>query len=176
VAQQLCRQGEEVASLLLLDAFNYQGPRRLSRGERWRKRITRTWQRAAQGGLRHKIQYAAERTWANVKAHLLLRLAPTLTTNKKVTTSLQRDSFAAKQVEILLSYRPQIYNGPITLFLCEELGEGVYFEHDPLYGWGGVALGGLHVTHIPGDHITIFEEPHVQMLARSVALSLDGKP
>lgn len=175
MGQQLHHQGEEVASLLLLDAFNYQGASLLGWSERWSKRIVRGWRRVAGSGFFQKVRLMARRTWVIIKEYLLVYLAPTPTAGKPVTTPLQHTAFALKQIDILLRYRPQIYTGPITLILCEQQSEGVNFVHDPNYGWQGVALGGLHVIQTSGVHETMFEEPHVQKLARWIALSLDGK-
>jgi aspartate racemase len=39
---------------------------------------------------------------------------------------------------------------------------------DPQFGWSKLAAGGLEVHHVPGDHIGILKEPHVQVLAEKL--------
>jgi thioesterase domain-containing protein len=37
---------------------------------------------------------------------------------------------------------------------------------DPTLGWGRICNSGLEVVEVPGDHSSIFREPHVQTLGR----------
>ncbi len=39
------------------------------------------------------------------------------------------------------------------------------YDTDPQGGWGSLVTGDLEVYHVPGDHIGIITEPHVQVLA-----------
>lgn len=172
MAQQLRSHGEEVASLLLLDGFNPHGARRLS----WRERIAMNWGMIEGLGFCQKIQSLAHRTRGKLKGILALRLAALSTAGKPVTTRLRPGDFAIAQSELLGRYRPQAYTGPITLLLCEQLGEGFGFEYDLTYGWKDVAQGGLRVMRTPGSHGTMFEVPHVQALALQLTQALEGHP
>ncbi|MBD2773825.1 amino acid adenylation domain-containing protein [Iningainema tapete] len=60
-------------------------------------------------------------------------------------------------------YTPQPYRGKITL-LCasEKLKKQTY---DPSQGWSRLTEVGVEIRQIPGDHYTILQEPHVQILA-----------
>ncbi|WP_437114186.1 amino acid adenylation domain-containing protein [Streptomyces syringium] len=46
---------------------------------------------------------------------------------------------------------------------------------DPANGWREVTTGAVHVVPVPGDHLTIMEEPHVADVARAIA-GLTGTP
>src|SRR5262249_15855278 len=52
---------------------------------------------------------------------------------------------------------------PMALFRSSGLQVGLF--RDPLLGWGKFARGGLTVHDMPGEHNTMFLEPHVQRLA-----------
>jgi hypothetical protein len=64
---------------------------------------------------------------------------------------------------VSLLYRPEPYPGRITLFKAAE--EEAEFGPDPELGWGGVARGGVEVFEVPGDHISILDQPRVAELA-----------
>ena len=64
---------------------------------------------------------------------------------------------------VALLYRPEPYPGRITLFKAAEEAAG--YGPDPEMGWGGLALGGVEVFEVPGDHMSILDQPRVAELA-----------
>ncbi|HET6852865.1 MAG TPA: thioesterase domain-containing protein [Pyrinomonadaceae bacterium] len=83
----------------------------------------------------------------------------------------------------LSSYRPGEYRGRITLFAAEQDIEEQIFSHDknrllwkanhpgfddPLKGWDKVATEGVDLIVVPGDHFSMMQEPHVQVLAEQL--------
>ena len=62
-----------------------------------------------------------------------------------------------------VDYRPEPCETPVVLFRSATLQRGLF--RDPRLGWGTVARGGLKVYEMPGEHETMFLEPHVQRLA-----------
>lgn len=69
-------------------------------------------------------------------------------------------------------YRPKPYPGRITLFKAAE--QRAEFGPDPGLGWGGVAGGGVEIFEVPGDHITILDQPRVVELAEQLRMCLDA--
>lgn len=63
-------------------------------------------------------------------------------------------------------YQPRPYSGRVTLFRAaiRSAGEG----DDPLFGWGRLAAGGVDVRDVPGSHVTMLNEPHVDQLAEQL--------
>ncbi len=53
-------------------------------------------------------------------------------------------------------------------------GEQRLRMQDPAWGWGGHAAGPVMAHTVPGDHITMMNEPHVQALAGALAVCLEG--
>ena len=41
-----------------------------------------------------------------------------------------------------------------------------FLNEDRFNGWQGYLLNGVHVVEVPGGHATMFEEPHVRILAK----------
>lgn len=60
-------------------------------------------------------------------------------------------------------YIPQQYPGKLTLFRA--LHQRITVESDLQLGWSKFVTGEIEIHDIPGDHATIFDSPHVQVLA-----------
>jgi thioesterase domain-containing protein/acyl carrier protein len=67
-------------------------------------------------------------------------------------------------------YEPTAYAGSVVLFRAMS-GEGVRGP-DGTMGWGNVASGGVKTYDVPGNHLSILNEPNVQELARIVTKCL----
>ncbi len=85
------------------------------------------------------------------------------------------------RVAMLRAYRPGPYDGPITVFRAEGAGRdgptemGYISENadSPTLGWAELTTGMVEVLLVPGDHLTMMSEPHIEVLARSWAKHLD---
>ena len=68
-------------------------------------------------------------------------------------------------------YAPQIYDGCVTLFWASgDLRTSI----DLVAGWRALAGGGIEVHEIPGSHLDIVKEPHVQELAEKLSGRLEA--
>lgn len=78
-------------------------------------------------------------------------------------------------------YQPRkVYPTPITLFRAEEIhsedtGSEVSFQlqQEPTWGWNQVCVEPVDLHVIPGDHITMLAEPHVQVLAQRLRVCIE---
>jgi thioesterase domain-containing protein len=61
----------------------------------------------------------------------------------------------------LLRYVPRPYAGRVTLFRVDAAAEG----RDPVPGWSMLAIGGVTIFDVPGEHDTMLQEPYVRVLA-----------
>ncbi len=68
------------------------------------------------------------------------------------------------------SYQPEAYQGRITCVVHE-----VHFRNHKkvIDDWRDLAVGGLDFGLMPGDTFTMWQEPHVQILADQLKVSLD---
>lgn len=74
-------------------------------------------------------------------------------------------------LEVLRAYRPAPTRIPLSLFRATVTPvRGLPL--DPTLGWRDVALGGVQVHRIPGDHTTMISEPLVRHLARALSEAL----
>ena len=79
---------------------------------------------------------------------------------------------AVINLQALQIYRPQIYPGRITLFRAQGQEERAE-RRDRDKGWSRWAAGGLEIIEVPGDHLTMLQEPHVQVLAERLNTCLE---
>ncbi|HLF05225.1 MAG TPA: alpha/beta fold hydrolase [Dehalococcoidia bacterium] len=154
MGQQLRAQGQEVALLVLLDSGFLvpttvwkRGWQRVKRG----KYLTRRVFHHSRNLLRLRPQ--AQRKYIREKAQVARGLA--------VPYSRVR-SANAKALE---KYVPKPYPGRLTYFWAVDRAENSLHPRD---GWRQVAEGGLDIHRVPGDHLTMMREPHVQILARQL--------
>jgi amino acid adenylation domain-containing protein len=100
----------------------------------------------------------------------------------KKTSNTDKYKFVQKRyLEAQLKYRPQAYEGKVTLFLSTNtnpLADDTFVDPklvdiDPKFGWGELALGGLDIVRVPGGHISLLREPNVQILAERLKLIID---
>jgi len=49
----------------------------------------------------------------------------------------------------------------------------IWYHYDSKMGWDGLAAGGLENQEIPGHHTSMFEEPHVRVLAEKLRECID---
>jgi len=68
-------------------------------------------------------------------------------------------------------YSLQAYPGQVTLFRANE--QAVRYDQSSDFGWSAMALGGLEIHEVPGDHLGMFQEPHVQVLAEKLRACID---
>jgi thioesterase domain-containing protein len=62
-----------------------------------------------------------------------------------------------------VAYVPRPYDGRITLF---KAADSTYDDYrDPWNGWRRLALGGIDVHNVPGDHRVQLNDPYVEEVA-----------
>lgn len=175
IAQQLKAMGEEIELLCLFDTDNPSvAPRYLSLTER----ASRQWSESADDswvgkvgklsgrfgeGLVNKLKTQGEKAAASVVSSTGMDASP------KLQTVIVREAHD----RAMRRYSPKAYNGDVVLFTAEDQGDGVIYP--PHLGWEGYVRGKLEVATIPGQHLTIFQEPHVTILSQKLRQLLATK-
>jgi len=77
-------------------------------------------------------------------------------------------------------YIPQTYAGPVDLFRASEVAAELQAEtagayQDPSFGWQAFCREPVAVHHVPGSHIRMMDQPHVQSLAVILQRRLDRR-
>ena len=71
-----------------------------------------------------------------------------------------------QNLKAMRGYRPQAYAGAILFFRARD--PDTYNPKDPELGWSDLALGGVEVVEVPGNHITMNFTPNVEIIADTV--------
>ncbi|MGB7950919.1 MAG: thioesterase domain-containing protein, partial [Candidatus Binatia bacterium] len=175
MAQQLHRDGEQVALLALFDSY---APRkgttaRSSLLYRYRYKAIRYFEMTVGlhvgnlGIIEPKERFSYLKGKFNKALYkLYMGLG-----SAWIPAARQRRNIMNAGSQALKSYHARIYPGKITLFRATNLGGGI--EHDPQMGWGGLAGGELETHVIPGYHAHIVLEPRVRVLAKRLNVVLE---
>lgn len=186
IAQQLRRNGDEVALLALLDTGSPDYPRPLPNTSRIRSRInslvnrTRLHRDSLVGlSNRGRLSYIVEKI-----GKLKLKYRRKVVNSYKLAARefyLRKNgegSIPAKyiQVEDQIAkagekYQPKAYAGKVTLFRASN--QPVGFQEDPTLGWGPFVSGELEINDVPGHHGSIVNEPYVGVLAAKLRASIE---
>jgi thioesterase domain-containing protein len=169
-ARQLLEQGQQVGLLAIVDARNHFYFRR-NRYQVGRKPL---WRRAVSEILKLRelkkteaIPYTAE----------LLRQACQATIRRVQepfarARACRNSTKLTDLVEILAfvgtRYRPKPYPGRVALLRADTKSDAA------LSGWRDLITGPVETHEVPGTHMGIFFEPHVQHLANRLAVSLEN--
>lgn len=176
MARQLREQGDEVALVALFDANNPAVPaRRFTRRERialrlraiagmnWKRKLGYLWGRAA--GKAAVTFLVLKEKWQHTACRLSTKDGAVLPATYR---SLR---IREANIEAFNRYKPQRYPGVVTLFRAENPNDG--YEFDSQLGWGGIAEGGVEIHDVPGEHETMFNDPHVRVLAERMKTCLE---
>lgn len=71
-------------------------------------------------------------------------------------------------------FQPRPYPGKVVLFRAGDgqFDQGLFYGADAANAWGGVVRGELVVVPVPGDHISMVQEPMVSVLADKIVACL----
>jgi amino acid adenylation domain-containing protein len=166
MAQQLRTAGEEVKFVALIDSFLPSQPHYLhTRSDLMQYLDMHLGEALLLQGIA-RLRYLAR--WAANGAVLLSRAL-----GWQDNSSLARATrnVAKAHTRAILGYEPKPYAGKITQFMCSDGAHRSY--EDRRLAWSNLASEGLEIHVVPGNHLTMVEEPHVRTLARELQLCLD---
>jgi amino acid adenylation domain-containing protein len=172
VARQLTMQGQDVAALVLFEPMNPLHGARVRFATGIRRMMTRLRLRTDEfrrlgisdfpdyfhsrlQGLKGVLK---ELIWEiSARTHILNRQIHSPTLNKILF-------FAAS------SYVPKPLACPTAIFRCRDWP--ILSAGDPYFGWRGFLTGRSETHEIPGDHVGIFRQPNIEILAEKLRACL----
>jgi len=174
MAQQLHKQGQKVALLVMFDTFGLNCFPRLSfrRQHYWAYLL----QLGISKSLLNEVNDLFQRRLKEMIGRLYLSLGHPLPQN------LRNELVAEANMQAKRGYKAQVYPGRVTLFRASQPASFSklylptsedWYNRNPQHGWSEVVGEGLEIHDVPGDHFSIFEEPHVQVLAGKLRACLD---
>jgi thioesterase domain-containing protein len=159
VARQLSVAGQQVGLLAILDTSAYTMRRKWSLNEQWllfKLRLQYRLRTTIHGNAQDFINY--------------MKLKLQNFRHRRSAAAAPDESSADRLKRVLLgalwTYIPEPYYGEVSLIRAMERGD--WLEYDPQNGWGQLALGGLNVCEVPGNHDTFVQEPYVRATAETL--------
>ena len=178
MAQQLIAQGQEVALLAFLDTIRPGSyiPKPFT------ERVAHHWSQFLQRGHayvvekvneRHeKIQEKLKQYWLQKKLSKLDR-QPALEDEQAIPATLQHFAMRQAFAQACENYVPQVYPGRVTIFAATDRTDAGSYNVEPGLGWSVLTSGGMEIHDVPGDHLSLLKEPHVQILGEKLKACLD---
>lgn len=169
VAQQLVRQGEQVPLVVLIDAWSPGYRTGMSRRS------------AALADLSYRVQsfavelrklarrklslgdFIGQRGWSKAVRRRFVHWAHAAGRLSSVAADPYSIWFHSHLETASSRYQPLPFDGFVQVFHSPDQPSGPFL--DPTFGWGRLARGGLAVHAIPGDHLSIFDEPGAGIMA-----------
>ena len=168
-ARQLMEQGREVALLVLFDTANPFRQSSAVKEERLHRQGSRLRFFLSELSAldRKDVPNFCAETWREFR-----RKRKTAAMERRQAARTHRQAPPAESPEetfyvAVRSYRPAAYPGRIAFFKAAQRPAGNAF--DLSLGWTDLGAGNLEIYETPGDHRTMFNEPHVAALAANMA-------
>lgn len=178
MAQQLCRQGQSVALLAILDTPS---PATLQEWGSYYDNDVLLSIMAEEVGLSIAPDDFRDLSLESKLDYGLKQMMSTdITENIRQYAFDELQIFRAR-VQAMQEYTPQIYSGKVTLFRTLSTRKKSNAPSDSLedsehvmWGWDIVSTEPVEIHFIPGKHHTMTSEPHVRVLAEKLNLSLQN--
>ena len=167
MAHELTRRGKQVAFLALLDTY----PKGIQKSLK-RESVVRRIELRLSEFLALKrddkqlfLRNRRDELLKGLRRRFRRATPPVLRTEESDTARIIRTVYEANLIASL-NYNPKPYHGPVTLFWARE--SFVNSTHRFRSGWNILAPESLEMIAVSGTHITMFDEPNVQVLAREI--------
>jgi thioesterase domain-containing protein/acyl carrier protein len=172
MARQLEAAGDAVALVALLDAHLH--PRFLPRALRIPYKALKLWRYAT---LLVTGSLSDQRSYLYGVAGNVVRRARARWAARRAGSGALRDGGATSLAEIqgviwlaFERYVPKPYGGRLTLLRAAQRHPDI--PSDPAYEWPAWTRDGVDVVNVPGDHLSMFELPNVDVLAGRLSACL----
>ena len=174
VARQLQARGISVPLLAVVDTTSSDALQ-LSTAELWRQFRTRLlWQalevvrQEGWPGLKRGMRFAADFFFKRLRQMAGREPRGKAPLQVPVEISSFRD-----RLKLTIRYRPQPYQGSMVVYRASSRSFSTL--HCQGAGWDHLALGGVEIVDLEGDHWNIIKPPYAQILARDLARRLLSK-
>jgi amino acid adenylation domain-containing protein len=176
MAQQLRRQNQKVALIALFDTapvgYSRVSPKSATRD--FDESLTKRMRIHADVLLRgpNRLQYLGKRIrrlWRRAVYRTWQTAFAIFDRFKRPLPRALRDVQQANYLA-LRRYHPRVYSGKVVFFYAEREPHG--FTREKQHGWSVLAAGGVLSEEVPGDHLTMLEEPYVRGLGEKLAKHL----
>ncbi|TAE94721.1 MAG: hypothetical protein EAZ79_21670 [Oscillatoriales cyanobacterium] len=175
VAQKLAAKGQETALLVMFDSMLPSAYKPLPLDRRLRFHA----QKIAKQGVGYIIRSVVDKIMTLTDRMTMLARKAIGRYNKvkeptesmSCTTDYLMTEKIIEQAE--RAYVPKPYAGKVVMFRALDSEDGVSVILDPELGWKPYLKDGLTIYDVPGDHLSILQEPNVGAIGNQIKLLLE---
>ncbi len=168
LARQLRQSGRDIGLVAFFDAA---GPGGRDEYQGWR-RLCAHFKRAQYIGLKFPVQIVNNRIH-NLKNFFASKKIQKATSEGDAKAPMTVYEFIASNEIAVNEYSPGSLDVPLTIFRAENHFFDTEIARQTGLGWEPVATAGFEVVDVPGGHLSLLQEPHIDTLAKRMAESLD---
>jgi len=170
MALQLTQNGHAVEFVGLFDTHNPAAP---ARNYSMPERLRVFWQQNSAEPVWRRLKLVRARLIEGIRSHSRVKAEIKAAQDSgpaQPYSDLRRVQVRQANWRAMQAYRPQTYQGRITLFKTSAISDKV--ERPADYGWACLAGGGLDIVLIAGEHLTLFAPENIAALAQALTDSL----
>ncbi len=174
IARALQTQGHEIALLTLIDTYNtvltVQTGSEKRKIERLTLRMKHHWNKSTGNGANGIVPYFARKINKNLYKNHKKYMKKFYKVTGQPLPQYFRDIYETNLVAGD-QYIPSIFDGHAVLFQATERPD--WFEYDSTMGWGNYFIDGVEVYVIPGNHLSIYDDPNVQAFGDRLKICIE---
>jgi amino acid adenylation domain-containing protein len=180
MAQQLQNQGQPVGLLVIIDAILPEKSVEFTDDDDAKFLLRIAESIKTDNNIDFSVPFEELRDLSlNEQLHLINKKADFIFSDAEIQDFLRYYKLFKVHVQAMRNYVPQVYPQCITLFRASEeiihdFDNPEWYTDDPLLGWGKYSSQPIKVIDIPGDHFSVFVEPHIQELSEHLRICIDN--
>ncbi|MCF2149900.1 amino acid adenylation domain-containing protein [Desmonostoc muscorum LEGE 12446] len=180
IAQQLQRQGETVDLLVVIDAILSETRIESTKDDDAKFLLRMAESIKTDNNIDFSLSFEELRDLSlNDQLDLINQKVNFIFSDTEIKDFLSYYNLFKAHVQAMRDYVPLVYPDSITLFRAKEeiihdFESPEFHTDDPLLGWGKCSRQLIKVMEVPGDHFSIFIEPHIQELAKNLRNCIDN--
>ncbi|WP_407895194.1 non-ribosomal peptide synthetase, partial [Scytonema sp. NUACC26] len=180
IAQQLQKQGQTVGLLVVIDAILSETPIKSTESDDAKFLLRIAESMKTDNNIDFSLPFEELRNLPlTEQLNLINKKANFIFSDAEIQDFLRYYNLFKAHVQAMRKYIPQVYPQSITLFRASEeiihdFDNPEWNTNDPLLGWSKCSSQSIQVIDVPGDHFSIFVEPHIQELAKHLRICIDN--
>lgn len=180
IAQQLQKQGQTVGLLVIIDAILSEKPIESTDSDDAKFLLRIAESIKTESNINFAVPFEELRDLPlTEQLNLINKNANFIFSDAEIQDFLRYYKLFKAHVQAMRNYIPPVYPQSITLFRASEeiihdFDNPEWYTDDPSLGWGKCSSQPIQVIDVPGDHFSIFVEPHIQELAKQLKICIDN--
>ncbi|MDZ8136599.1 MAG: amino acid adenylation domain-containing protein [Nostoc sp. DedQUE04] len=179
MAQQLQRQGQMVGLLVVIDAILPETTIKPGEDDDAKFLLRMAESIKTNNSIDFSVPFEELQNLSlDEQFHLINKKTNFIFSDTEIKDFLRYYKLFKVHVQAMRDYVPQVYPDQMNLFRANEaiihdFQSPEFHTDDPLLGWGKYSSQSIQVIELPGDHFSMFVEPHIQELANQLKICID---